>query len=219
MNWLSRLLPGSGPALNPEQQTALDSHRGPARPIPAARTTKPATWWSTPKPAPWTAAASGCWRWARWPSTRACCTPATPIQARLGGAPVDALIGLCASLPAHRSWSSTRPSTRAPSNGPSSSNLGSQPELDWIDLMVLMPSLYPERIAGQARMDAWLGAFGIDRLDHRDALLEALALPSCSGCAGPGQCPGPAYTRGICSTPRAAASGCGAVEPPRRSSA
>jgi hypothetical protein len=25
MNWLSRLLPGSGPALNPEQQTALDS--------------------------------------------------------------------------------------------------------------------------------------------------------------------------------------------------
>jgi hypothetical protein len=25
-------------------------------------------------------------------------------------------------------------------------------------------------------MDAWLGAFGIDRIDHRDALLEALAV-------------------------------------------
>jgi DNA polymerase III epsilon subunit-like protein len=55
-------------------------------------------------------------------------------------------------------------------------NLGSQPELEWIDLMVLMPSLYPERIAGQARMDAWLGAFGIDRMDHQDALLEALCV-------------------------------------------
>ncbi len=42
--------------------------------------------------------------------------------------------------------------------------------------MVLLPSLYPERIGGQARMDAWLSAFGIDRLAPRDALLEAYAV-------------------------------------------
>lgn len=41
---------------------------------------------------------------------------------------------------------------------------------------VLLPSLYPERIGGQARMDAWLSAFGIDRLAPRDALLEAYAV-------------------------------------------
>ena len=50
------------------------------------------------------------------------------------------------------------------------------PTLEWLDLMVLLPSLYPERIGGQARMDAWLGAFDIDRLAPRDALLEAYAV-------------------------------------------
>ena len=55
-------------------------------------------------------------------------------------------------------------------------HLGSQPALEWLDLMVLLPSLYPERIGGQARMDAWLDAFGIERLAPRDALLEAYAV-------------------------------------------
>jgi hypothetical protein len=93
-------------------------------------------------------------------------------------------------------------------------NLGSQPTLEWLDLMVLLPSLYPERIGGQARMDAWLGAFGIDRLDHRDALLEALrASPSCTRLPWPAPAmPRASPARGSCSTPRAAASGCGAVE-------
>ena len=54
--------------------------------------------------------------------------------------------------------------------------LGNRLELEWLDLMVLMPTLCPERIEGQARMDAWLGAFGIERLDIRNPLLEALAV-------------------------------------------
>jgi DNA polymerase-3 subunit epsilon len=102
--------------------------------------------------------------------------PDDAFQARLGDAPADALIGLLRFIALAPVVVFNAPFNRGTLERAFEQHLGNQPALEWLDLMVLLPSLYPERIGGQARMDAWLGAFDIDRLAPRDALLEAYAV-------------------------------------------
>ena len=102
--------------------------------------------------------------------------PADAYYARLGDAPAEALIGLLRFIARAPVVVFNAPFNRGSLERAFTQQLGEAPELAWIDLMVMLPTLYPERIGGQARMDAWLGSFGIDRYDSRDALLESLIV-------------------------------------------
>jgi DNA polymerase-3 subunit epsilon len=176
MNWLSRLLPGSGPGLSPGQQSSLEAIA--ALPAPDLGRSHYETRYVVVNTE--TEAMDGGGQ--RLLAVGAVAInqgllhPADAFRASLGSAPADALIGLIKFIGRSPAIVYNAPFNQGTLERAFEQNLGSVPEVDWIDLMVLMPSLYPERIAGQARMDAWLGAFGIDRIDHRDALLEALAV-------------------------------------------
>lgn len=176
MNWLSRLLPGSGPALNPEQQTALDSIAALPAPDPGRSHYETRYVVVNTETGPMEGGGQRLLAVGAVALNQGLLHPGDAYRARLGSAPVDALIGLLHFIARAPVIVFNAPFNQGTLERAFEHNLGSQPELEWIDLMVLMPSLYPERIAGQARMDAWLGAFGIERLDHRDALLEALCV-------------------------------------------
>lgn len=176
MNWLSRLLPNGGPALGAEQRTTLDAI-GALAPPDLGRSHFETRYVAVNTE---TGAMDGGGQ--RLLAVGAVALnqglihPDDAYRAPLGSAPADALIGLLRFIGRAPVVVFNAPFNQGTLERAFENNLGSQPELDWIDLMVLMPSLFPERISGQARMDAWLGAFGIERLDYRDALLEALVV-------------------------------------------
>lgn len=176
MNWLSRLLPGSGPALDPGQQTALDAITALAAPDLARSHYETRYVVVNTETGPMEGGGQRLLAVGAVALNQGLLHPGDAYRAKLGSAPVDALIGLIRFIARAPVIVFNAPFNQGTLERAFEHNLGCQPELDWIDLMVLMPSLFPERIAGQARMDAWLGAFGIDRLDHRDALLEALCV-------------------------------------------
>lgn len=176
MNWLSRFLPGSGPGLSPEQQTSLEAIAA----LPACDTGR--SHYETryvivnTETGPQDGGGQRLLAVGAVALNHGLLHPGDAFQASLANAPADALIGLLRFIGRAPVVVFNAPFNQGTLERAFEQHLGSRPELDWIDLMVLMPSLYPERIAGQARMDAWLGAFGIERIDHRDALLEALAV-------------------------------------------
>ncbi len=176
MNWLSRLLPGNSPALSPEQHAALDAVT--ALPVPDLGRSHYETRYVVINTETGAMDGGGQRLLAvgAVAINQGLLRPADAYHAQLGSAPADALIGLIRFVARSPVVVFNAPFNQGVLERALEQNLGSLPEFDWLDLMVLMPSLYPERIAGQARMDAWLGAFGIDRLDHRDALLEALCV-------------------------------------------
>jgi len=102
--------------------------------------------------------------------------PDESFHAELGEAPADVLIDVLRFIAHAPVVIFNAPYNQGVLERSIEQHLGRKPELEWIDLMVLLPGLYPERIDGQARMDAWLAAFGIERFDQRDALFEALAV-------------------------------------------
>lgn len=55
-------------------------------------------------------------------------------------------------------------------------HLGTQPALEWLDLFVLLPAFYGERIDGPARLGAWMQAFGIETFQRHHALGDAWAI-------------------------------------------
>jgi len=176
MNWLSRLLPGSGPALNPEQQTALDSIAALPAPDPGRSHYETRYVIVNTETGPQEGGGQRLLAVGAVAINRGLIHPDDAFRANLGSIPANALIGLLRFIARSPVVVFNAPFNQGTLERAFEQHLGSQPELDWIDLMVLMPSLYPERIAGQARMDAWLDIFGIDRVDHRDALFEALAV-------------------------------------------
>ena len=177
MNWLTRLLPGGGgPDLAPEHIAALDALAAqPAR--DAARSHFETRYVALNIDS---GADEGGTR-------RLMAVGAVAIEhglivagdafhVRLGDAPVEALIAVVRFIARAPVVVFNAPFNRGGLEKAFEQHLGRQPELHWLDLMVMMPALYAERIEGQARMDAWLGAFGIPRLDPQSALLEALAV-------------------------------------------
>ncbi|MBN8282471.1 3'-5' exonuclease [Zoogloea sp.] len=176
MNWLSRLLPGSNPALDPEQRAALDAII--ALPPPDLARSHYETRYVVinAETGPMDGGGQRLLAVGAVAINQGLLHPADAYRAQLGSAPVDAMIGLVRFIARSPVVVFNAPFNQGTLERALEQNLGSAPDLDWIDLMVLMPSLFPERTTGQARMDAWLGAFGIDRLDHRDALLEALCV-------------------------------------------
>ena len=175
MNWLSRFLPGSGPGLSPEQQAGLDLVAG----LPAPDLTRSHYETRYVVVNTETGPADGAQRLLAVGAVainRGLIHADDAWQARLGDKPADALIGLLRFIARAPVVVFNAPFNRGVLERAFEQHLGTLPALEWLDLMVLLPSLYSERIGGQARMDAWLGAFGVDRLDHRDALLEALAV-------------------------------------------
>lgn len=176
MNWLSRFLPGSSPGLNPNQQASLEAIA--ALPAPDLGRSHYETRYVVvnTETGPMDGGGQRLLAVGAVAINRGLLHPADAYHASLGSAPADALIGLLKFIGRAPAIVYNAPFNQGTLERAFEQNLGSVPEVDWIDLMVLMPSLYPERIAGQARMDAWLGAFCIDRIDHRDALLEALAV-------------------------------------------
>lgn len=176
MNWLSRFLPGSGPGLSPEQQASLEAIA--ALPAPDLCRSHYETRYAVvnTETEPMDGGGQRLLAVGAVAVNQGLLHPDDAFRANLGTAPADALIGLLKFIGRAPVIVYNAPFNRGTLERAFEQYLGSPPEEDWIDLMVLMPSLYPERIAGQARMDAWLGAFGIDRIDHRDALLEALAV-------------------------------------------
>ncbi|MDD3329419.1 MAG: 3'-5' exonuclease [Zoogloea sp.] len=175
MNWLSRFLPGSGPGLSPDQQASLDLAG--SLPAPDLARSHYETRYVVVNTE--TGPADGAQRLLAVGAVainRGLIHADDAWQARLGDKPADALIGLLRFIARAPVVVFNSPFNRGVLERAFEQHLGTLPALEWLDLMVLLPSLYPERIGGQARMDAWLGAFGVDRLDHRDALLEALAV-------------------------------------------
>ncbi len=175
MNWLSRFLPGSGPGLSAEQQASLDiAGKLPAPDLARSHYETRYVVVNTE-----TGPADGAQRLLAVGAVainRGLIHADDAFQARLGDKPADALIGLLRFIARAPVVVFNAPFNRGMLERAFEQHLGTLPALEWLDLMVLLPSLYPERIGGQARMDAWLGAFGVDRLDPRDALLEALAV-------------------------------------------
>ncbi len=175
MNWLSRFLPGSGPGLSPDQQTSLEIAG--SLPAPDLARSHYETRYVVVNTE--TGPADGAQRLLAVGAVainRGLIHADDAWQARLGDKPADALIGLLRFIARAPVVVFNAPFNRGVLERAFEQHLGTLPALEWLDLMVLLPSLYSERIGGQARMDAWLGAFGVDRLDHRDALLEALAV-------------------------------------------
>lgn len=175
MNWLSRFLPGSGPGLSPDQQASLEIAG--SLPAPDLARSHYETRYVVVNTE--TGPADGAQRLLAVGAVainRGLIHADDAWQARLGDKPADALIGLLRFIARAPVVVFNAPFNRGVLERAFEQHLGTLPALEWLDLMVLLPSLYPERIGGQARMDAWLGAFGVDRLDHRDALLEALAV-------------------------------------------
>lgn len=175
MNWLSRFLPGSGPGLSAEQQASLDIAGN--LPAPDLARSHYETRYVVVNTE--TGPADGAQRLLAVGAVainRGLIHADDAFQARLGDKPADALIGLLRFIARAPVVVFNAPFNRGMLERAFEQHLSTLPALEWLDLMVLLPSLYPERIGGQARMDAWLGAFGVDRLDPRDALLEALAV-------------------------------------------
>ena len=175
MNWLSRFLPGGGPGLSPEQQAGLDLVAG----LPAPDLTRSHYETRYVVVNTETGPADGAQRLLAVGAVainRGLIHADDAWQARLGDKPADALIGLLRFIARAPVVVFNAPFNRGVLERAFEQHLGTLPALEWLDLMVLLPSLYPERIGGQARMDAWLDAFGIDRLAPRDALLEAYAV-------------------------------------------
>lgn len=176
MNWLSRFLPGGGPGLSPEQQAGLDLVAG----LPAPDLTR--SHYETryvvvnTETGPADGAGQRLLAVGAVAINRGLIHPGDAWHARLGEQPADALVGLLRFIARAPVVVFNAPFNQGTLARAFDQHLGSQPALEWLDLMVLLPSLYPERIGGQARMDAWLSAFGIERLAPRDALLEAYAV-------------------------------------------
>jgi len=55
-------------------------------------------------------------------------------------------------------------------------HLGFVPELLWLDLYVLLPALFPERIDHPARLADWMNSFGIETFQRHHALGDAWAI-------------------------------------------
>ena len=56
-----------------------------------------------------------------------------------------------------------------------SSVLGMKPDNIWLDLAVLLPSLFPPLAPVAHTLDDWTGVFGIDNYSRHDAVADALA--------------------------------------------
>lgn len=175
MNWLSRFLPGGGgPSLSPVQQGTLETIA--ALPAPDLNRVHYETRYVVvnaevgPE-----GGARGLLAVGAVAITQGLLHPDDAFQARLGSAPADALIGLLRFIARAPVVVFNAQFNQGSLERAFEQHLGSAPVLEWLDLLVLLPSLYPERIDGQARMDAWLAAFGIQRLE-RSALLEAFAV-------------------------------------------
>lgn len=173
MNWLSRFLPGGGRALSAAQQSSLeaiaalpDADLGRAHfetryvVVNAELSTG-----GTPRLQAVGAVAIN----------RGLIHPNDVFQAALGDAPADALLEFLRFIAQAPVVVFNAQFNRSNLERAFEQHLGTRPELEWLDLMLLLPSLYPERIDGQARMDAWLDAFSIER-QERSALQEALAV-------------------------------------------
>ena len=176
MNWLSRFLPGSGPGLNREQQARLEAVAA----LPAAERSR--THYETryvvvnAKTGPAGGGGQRLLAVGAVALNHGLIHPDEAFHAALGDTPADVLIDLLRFIARSPIVVFNAAFNQGSVERAFEQHLGSKPELDWIDLMVLMPGLYPERISGQAPMEAWLAVFGIDRFDQRDALLEALAV-------------------------------------------
>ena len=53
--------------------------------------------------------------------------------------------------------------------------LGIKPANVWLDLAILLPALFPRRVAGARTLDEWTDTFGIDNYSRHDAVADALA--------------------------------------------
>jgi DNA polymerase III subunit epsilon len=53
--------------------------------------------------------------------------------------------------------------------------LGIKPANTWLDLAVLLPALFPRRVAGARTLDDWARMFGIDNPARHNAVFDALA--------------------------------------------
>ena len=176
MNWLSRFLPGGGAAVSPNLQAELDAVAA----LPAPELTR--AHYETryvivnAEAGPDRSGGKQLTAVGAVAINQGLLRPADAFYAPLGSAPVDALLGLLKFVARAPVVVFNAPFNRGLIERAFEQHLGSVPELDWLDLMVLMPSLYPDRGEALARMDVWLSAFGIERLDQRNALLEAFAV-------------------------------------------
>ncbi len=176
MNWLSRFLPGGGPAVSPALQAELDAVAA----LPAPELTR--AHYETryvivnAEVAPDGSGGQRLSAVGAVAINQGLLRPGDAFYAQLGNNPAEALVALLRFIARAPVVVFNAPFNQGIIERALEQHLGSVPELDWIDLMVLMPSLYPERSAGLARMDIWLAAFGIERLDQRSALLEACAV-------------------------------------------
>lgn len=176
MNWLSRFLPSGGRALTPAQQAELAVVA--ALPTPDLGHAHYETRYViiNAEAGPDRSGAKQLTAVGAVAINQGLLRPGDAYYAPLGSAPVDALIGLLKFIAHAPLVVFNAPFNRGLIERGFEQHLGSVPELDWLDLMVLMPSLYPDRGGALARMDVWLSTFGIERLDQRNALLEAFAV-------------------------------------------
>ena len=55
-------------------------------------------------------------------------------------------------------------------------HVGFTPSFVWIDLYLLLPSLFPEKLDRPARLADWMAAFGIETFQRHHALGDAWAI-------------------------------------------
>lgn len=102
--------------------------------------------------------------------------PGDACYARLEPAPADALVGLLGLAGKNPLVVFNASFNRSMLERAFQHHVGFTPSFVWIDLYLLLPSLFPEKLDRPARLADWMAAFGIETFQRHHALGDAWAI-------------------------------------------
>lgn len=102
--------------------------------------------------------------------------PGDAYYARLEPAPADALVGLLGLAGKNPLVVFNASFNRSMLERAFQHHVGFTPSFVWIDLYLLLPSLFPEKLDRPARLADWMAAFGIETFQRHHALGDAWAI-------------------------------------------
>mgnify|MGYP005749012953 FL=1 len=102
--------------------------------------------------------------------------PGDAYYVRLEPAPADALVGLLGLAGKNPLVVFNASFNRSMLERAFQHHVGFTPSFVWIDLYLLLPSLFPEKLDRPARLADWMAAFGIETFQRHHALGDAWAI-------------------------------------------
>jgi len=102
--------------------------------------------------------------------------PGDAYYARLEPAPADALVDLLGLAEKNPLVVFNASFNRSMLERAFQHHVGFTPSFVWIDLYLLLPSLFPEKLDRPARLADWMAAFGIETFQRHHALGDAWAI-------------------------------------------